>query len=35
MFHNPADRGAEVVDLNAIARFAAAFAAVATSLVSA
>jgi hypothetical protein len=32
LFHNPDDRGPDVVDLNVIERFASAFAAVATSL---
>jgi hypothetical protein len=32
IFHNPADRGADVVDLDAIGRFATAFAAVAVAL---
>lgn len=32
LFHNPGDRGADVVDLNVIERFARAFAVVATSL---
>ena len=34
LFHNPGDRGADVVDLNVIERFASAFAMVATSLAS-
>ena len=32
LFHNPDDRGPDVIDLNVIERFASAFAAVATSL---
>jgi hypothetical protein len=32
LFHNPADRGPEAVDLEAIARFAAAFSAIAKTL---
>jgi len=32
LFHHPADRGAQTVDVNAIARFTKAFAAVATAL---
>lgn len=35
LFHSPDDRGAEVVDLNVIERFAAAFATVAVSLAGA
>jgi hypothetical protein len=35
LFHNPGDRGADVVDLDVIERFASAFATVATSLASA
>jgi hypothetical protein len=35
LFHNPADRGPEVVDLNVIERFAKAFALVATALAGA
>jgi hypothetical protein len=35
LFHNPADRGADVVDLNVIERFAGAFATVAISLAGA
>ena len=35
LFHNPSDRGAEVVDLDVIARFAGAFAAVGASLAGA
>jgi hypothetical protein len=35
LFHNPADRGPDVIDLSAIERFAGAFATVATSLASA
>jgi hypothetical protein len=35
LFHNPGDRGADVVDLKVIERFASAFATVATSLASA
>jgi hypothetical protein len=35
LFHNPADRGPDVVDLNVIERFAKAFARVATSLAGA
>ncbi len=34
LFHNPSDRGADVVDLNVIERFARTFAVVATSLAS-
>lgn len=32
LFHNPSDRGSEVIDLKVIKRFATAFATVATSL---
>ena len=35
LFHNPGDRGADVVDLNVIERFASAFATVAISLANA
>jgi hypothetical protein len=35
LFHNPSDRGADVVDLEVIERFARAFAMVATSLAGA
>jgi hypothetical protein len=35
LFHNPADRGPDVVDLDVIERFAGAFARVATSLAGA
>jgi len=35
LFHNPSDRGADVVDLKVIERFASAFATVATSLANA
>lgn len=35
LFHNPADRGPDVIDLDVIARFAKAFARVATSLAGA
>ena len=35
LFHNASDRGADVVDLKVIERFASAFATVATSLASA
>ena len=35
LFHSPDDRGPDVVDLSVVEKFAAAFAAVATSLVSA
>lgn len=35
LFHNTSDRGADVVDLRVIERFASAFATVATSLASA
>jgi len=32
LFHSPVDRGPEVIDLDVIARFAGAFASVATAL---
>ena len=34
LFHNPEDRGLKTVDLNVIARFTKAFAAVAETLVA-